>query len=155
MSSSAGQVSQPVRAAAAVYVPDKAGRLEDSQPWGSSSGPRDKLTASKGSLAEYIVGVSVADSSADSWTQMYHRDECGRQYCRCLNTSMSRGCMKKVPKYFTYFILYTFSLTYILYWQYFNMQYFVCMRALSRVHKQAWTDSRELLASLPTCVQTS
>lgn len=66
MSSSAGQVSHPVRAAAAVYVLDKAGRLDDSQPWGSSSGPRDKLTASKGSPTGYTVGVSVAVSSAGS-----------------------------------------------------------------------------------------
>ena len=65
MSSSVGQVFQPVRAAAAVYVLGKSGRFEDSQPWGSSSSPRDKLTASKGSLTEYIVGGSVADSSAD------------------------------------------------------------------------------------------
>lgn len=112
--------------------------LEDSQSWGSSSSPRDKLTASKGRLTEYIMGVSVADSSADF-----------------LNTSVSWGCRKKVPKYFTYFILYTFSLMYILYWQYFNMQYFVYKHALSRVHEQAGTDSIELLASLPTCVQTS
>lgn len=54
-----------MKAAAAVYVLDNFGRLDDGQPWGSSSGPRDKLTASKGSLTEYIVGVSVADSSAD------------------------------------------------------------------------------------------
>lgn len=79
MSSSAGQVSQPVRAAAAVYVLDKSGRLEDSQLWGSSSSSRDKLSASKGSLTEYIVGVSVADSSADFLnTSISYSGECGR-----------------------------------------------------------------------------
>ena len=54
-----------MRAAAALYVLDKSGKLEDSQPWGSSSSPRDKLTASKGGLTEYKVGVSVTESSAD------------------------------------------------------------------------------------------